>query len=435
MEDYRRNFSTGLPNDIFHPLQNSGDLDPLMEKVGDSRYVLLGEATHGTHEFYTWRTQITKRLIEEKGFNVIAVEGDWPDCYKINRWIKGYADAGDKITDVLKQFSRWPTWMWANWEIAALAEWLRNFNLNTYPGRKVGFYGLDVYSLWESMETIINYLQKEDPKTVQHAKDAVNCFEPFGTEDSYASALNALDPQCKEQVLKLLVEVRKNAPQYNHDPEAGLNIEMNALVAKNAEKYYRTMAGFGGASWNVRDLHMVETLNSIMKFHGEDAKVIVWEHNTHIGDARYTDMADEGLLNVGQLVREQAEQEGVVLVGFGSYEGTVIAGKNWGAPMEVMEVPKAKETSIEGILHHKSPDNKLLIFNGNADAYEPFHDWLGHRAIGVVFNPRNEKYNYVPTKLASRYDAFLFLDKTKALNPIPLKAEGLFTPETYPFGI
>ena len=416
-------------------LQGAIDLDPLMSRIGDSRYVLLGEASHGTHEYYTWRAEISKRLIQEKGFSFIAVEGDWPDCFAINRWVKGYADAGDSIVDVLHQFDRWPTWMWANWEVAALAEWMRSHNKRLQQDRKVGFYGLDVYSLWESMEIIVDYLEKEDPKAAEYARKAIDCFEPYGEEQTYASALSMLKQSCKEEVLRLLQEVRAKAPSYDHDPEARLNAEMNALVAANGEKYYRTMSSFGGSSWNVRDLHMVETLNSLMKYHGPDAKVIVWEHNTHIGDARATSMADRGLLNVGQLVREQHDQEGVVLVGFGSYEGSVIAGSSWGATMQEMEVPKAMENSVEEILHAASPENKLLVFWDTPALVEQFSTWLGHRAIGVVYDPDYERGNYVPTKLTSRYDAFLYIDKTQALHPLRLKPSGHLTPETYPFGI
>jgi erythromycin esterase len=418
----------------FHRLDSSKNLDPLMERIGDAKYVLLGEATHGTHEYYTWRTAITKRLIEEKGFSFIAVEGDWPDCYNINRWVKGYEGAGTSISEVLRQFKRWPTWMWANWEVAALSEWLHDHNAGLSTNEKVGFYGLDVYSLWESMEIIINYLEKEDPNTAEFAKRAIECLEPYEKDDSFSSALDSLDPSCKDEVIHLLKEVRLKAPQYDHDREAGLNAEMNALVAANAEKYYRARTSYGQSSWNVRDLHMVETLNSLMKFHGPDSKVIVWEHNTHIGDARATEMANSGLLNVGQLVREQHEKDEVVLVGFGSYEGSVIAGKMWGGAMQKMNVPKAIEYSVEEILHSASPNNKMLIFNESRELKEQFSDWAGHRAIGVVYNPARERGNYVPTRLSSRYDAFLFIDKTTAVHPLHLKPDGHLTPETYPFG-
>ncbi len=303
------------------PLRTDKDLNPLMERIGEARYVLLGEASHGTHEYYTWRARITKRLILEKGFSFIAVEGDWPDCFRINRYIKGYPGAGDRIEEVLSHFRRWPTWMWANWEIAALAKWLRKYNDSLLDGRKIGFYGLDVYSLWESIEVLLDYLRKEDPETAQLARQVVSCFEPYGEdEERYARAARMLSESCRRQVTDLLQEIRKKASSYDSDLEAPLNTEMNAWVAVNAERYYQSMFSFGSRSWNIRDTHMAETLNRLMNFHGPDARCIVWEHNTHIGDARFTDMERDGMVNVGQLVRQQQDQQDVVLVGFGSYQ-------------------------------------------------------------------------------------------------------------------
>ena len=335
----------------------------------------------------------------------------------------------------MNTFERWPTWMWANWEIAALTQWLRDYNGQLAPEKKVGFYGLDVYSLWDSMKIIVDYLEKEDPEAAAYAKRAIDCFEPYGEEEMYAARLSNMKKSCREEVLRLLLEVRQNSSQYNHYPEAGLNAEVNALVAANGEKYYRAMSAFGGNSWNVRDQHMVETLNTLMNYHGPDAKVIVWEHNTHIGDARATDMAADGDINVGQLVREQHQPEEVVLVGFGSYEGTVIAGRGWDAPMQQMLVPPAIQNSVEDLLHAVSPENKLLILDQNPKLKEFFKSWLGHRAIGVVYNPARERGNYVPTKLTERYDAFLYLDKTTALHPLHIKPKGHLTPETFPFGL
>lgn len=428
--------SRALLNEMSHySLQRAADLDPLLERVGNASYVLLGEASHGTHEYYTWRAEISRRLILEKGFSLIAVEGDWPECFEINRWLKGYPGTPEAIEDVLMLYERWPTWMWANWEVAALAQWLRKHNSTLPLEKKVGFYGLDVYSLWDSMKIIVDYLEKADPAAAAYARKAINCFEPYGEEDAYAFSMTSMKKGCREEVMRLLLEVRQNAALYDHAPEAGLNAEINALVAANAEKYYRAMSSFGANAWNVRDRHMVETLHTLMRYHGREAKVIVWEHNTHIGDARATDMALDGDINVGQLVREQHQPEAVVLVGFGSYEGTVIAGKGWEAPMEEMPVPPAIPGSVEEILHAASPENKLLVFDAQPSLQQYFQDWLGHRAIGVVYHPARDKGNYVPTKLSSRYDAFLYLDKTKALHPLHLEPERHRMPETYPFGI
>ncbi|GAA4460220.1 hypothetical protein GCM10023189_35010 [Nibrella saemangeumensis] len=416
-------------------LTNAMDLDPLLDRIGDARCVMLGEASHGTHEYYTWRTAISKRLIQEKGFTFIAVEGDWPDSYQINRFVKGYPDSGTKPLEVLRTFDRWPTWMWANWEIAALMEWLKSHNTGLANDRKVGFYGLDVYSLWESMESLVDYLEKTDPEAAQAAHRAINCFQPYGEEgQNYAQAILYRSASCRDEVIQLLREIRTKARYYDHEPEASLNIEQNAHIAVNAEKYYRSMISFSDESWNIRDAHMMETLNRLRQFHGSTSKAIVWEHNTHIGDARYTDMKHSGMINIGQLAREQYSEKDVVLVGFGSYQGTVIAGNRWGAPMEVMTVPSARKGSVEERLHAEGADNKLLIFD-RINKNERFSTEMPHRAIGVVYHPERERYgNYVPTVLNHRYDAFIYLDQTRALHPLHLHPDETKMPETYPFG-
>jgi erythromycin esterase-like protein len=412
------------------------DLDKLIDRIGDSKYVLLGEASHGTHEYYTLRTQISKRLIEEKGFSFIAVEGDWPDCFCINRYIKGYNEGGSNALEVLRNFDRWPTWMWANWEIVALTEWLKKHNQTLPSGKKIGFYGLDVYSLWESMDAMSEYLKKQDPQAARILERAIQCFEPYGEEaQEYAMATRYLSESCHDELIQVLREIRNRAPQYNHDLEASLNTEQNAFVAVNAEKYYRSMVSFGPDSWNIRDTHMAETLERLMKFHGSQAKAIVWEHNTHIGDARFTDMKKQNMVNVGQLVREAYGEKEVVIVGFGSYTGTVIASTEWAAPMQQKPVPPAKPGSVEAMLHDASASDQLLLFD-DKKTREQFNKILPHRAIGVVYNPEREKYgNYVPTLLPSRYDAFIYVDQSQALHPLHLQPNGHQTPETFPFGV
>ena len=427
-------FSVNEDKEKSYSLSGSMDLDPLLDRIDDAHYVLLGEASHGTHEYYTWRAEISKRLIKEKGFRFIAVEGDWPDCYKINRYIKGLDNQDKTPVEVLKSFRRWPTWMWANWEIVALVSWLKEYNSKLPPSDKIGFYGLDVYSLWESMGALVKYLEGTDPDAAKLAKKAIKCFEPFGEDGQlYARAHYSLPQSCRESVVNLLRDIRMKTLAYDHDPEARLNAEQNATIAVNAEAYYRSMISFDHSSWNLRDTHMVDTLNRVFQFHGPGTKGIVWEHNTHVGDARFTDMAKAGMINVGQLVREQQKHKDVVLVGFGSYQGNVIAGKAWEAPMEVMNVPEARLGSIEEILHNESAEDKLMIFD-SYNRKERFRDSLFHRAIGVVYLPENEKYgNYVPSIVNSRYDAFIYLDKSSALHPLHIKPDGHKTPETYPF--
>ena len=418
-------------------LTDEASLDPLMERIGESRVVLLGEASHGTSEFYAWRDRITRRLVREKGFRFVAVEGDWPDCFRLNRFVKGSSAHGRTARDVLHTFERWPTWMWANEEVVTLAEWMRGHNDGVDPARRVGFYGLDVYSLYDSMEAVIRYLEGVDPVAAARARDAYGCFDPYeGNVEEYAMATMVVPSSCEEEALRMLAELRtRRLPDDVDDAEAHFDAEQNALVAANAEKYYRAMIRGGGASWNVRDRHMTETLARLMDFHGPDAKAVVWEHNTHVGDARATDMAGAGMVNVGQLARERWGGE-VVIAGFSSHRGSVIAGKRWGAEMERMPVPEAREGSWEDILHAAAGRDALLLTDAIDDvpgSMEP----RGHRAIGVVYHPERERHgNYVPTVLPYRYDAVLYIDESRALSPLHLRPhlDGE-PPETFPSGM
>lgn len=427
---------------LARPLRGPDDLGPLIERVGGARFVLLGEASHGTSEFYSWRAAISRRLIVEKGFSFIAVEGDWPDCYRVDRYVKGRADAAGSARETLRAFERWPTWMWANEDVVAMAEWLLRRNDSAPGGRMVGFYGLDVYSLWESLHAIMVYLKKHDPSALAAALAAFRCFEPYAEDvRDYARAARFAPNSCEREVVQLLKEVRRergrDEPPSADEREARFAAEQNALVLRDAETYYRIMVRGGPDTWNLRDRHMVETLERLMEFHGPDARAIVWEHNTHVGDARYTDMADRGEVNVGQLVRERRGDEGVVLVGFGAHRGTVLAGREWEAPMERMPVPPAREGSWEDVFHRAVGSDALVVFDEawrTPEALEP----RGHRAIGVVYHPEHERLgNYVPTVLPGRYDAFLHLEHARALRAlhgIPVH-EGGEVPETYPSGV
>ncbi|HWJ13893.1 MAG TPA: erythromycin esterase family protein [Gemmatimonadaceae bacterium] len=422
------------------PLSAPSDLDPLLDRIGDARFVLLGEASHGTSEFYTWRAELSKRLITERGFNLIAVEGDWPDCYRVNRYLKGMSQAGRDAESVLHAFERWPTWMWANREIVALTEWLRRHNDSAGDARKVGFYGLDVYSLWDSMRVVTEYLTRIDPALAAAARRAYHCFEPYGEDvQEYARATALVPTSCEDEAVAVLRAMRDRAASFKEDGREGyFDAEQNALVARNAERYYRTMVRGGPASWNVRDHHMVETLDRLMEHHGAMSKAIVWEHNTHIGDARFTDMARAGMVNVGQLVREARGEDDTVLVGFGTHRGTVIAAEEWGAPMERMRVPPARDDSFEHAVHDAAVGDALFLFR-DAGQTPVLERPLGHRAIGVVYDPDHERWgNYVPTIMSRRYDAFLYIDETRAVDPLhmPVRVRsGGDEPETYPSGM
>jgi erythromycin esterase len=409
------------------PLETSQDLDPLIARVGNARYVLLGEASHGTHEFYTWRSAISQRLIQERGFTFIAVEGDWPDVYQLNRYVRGDPSAGATAREAMRGFERWPTWMWANEEIVDLAEWIRTYNQTQPEERKVGIYGLDVYSPQESLRLAAAYLSGFGEAAATAARTAQTCLEPFGEEmTGYIWAALGGQNTCEDEIAAMRAALQQVAPQARAaDPEAFFNAEQNALVAANGERYYRTLNSV--ESWNLRDTHMVETLDRLIAHLGPTSKALVWEHNTHIGDARATNMDDIGMFNVGQLVRERHAAEGVVAVGFGTYAGTVVAGRQWGATLERMTVPPGREGSWEDAFHDAGGVNRLLILtdeDGQPRVGSAFMAERGHRAIGVVYNPNSEAGNYVPTILPRRYDAFLFFERTEALRPVETMTSG-----------
>ncbi|MEE6257221.1 erythromycin esterase family protein [Plantactinospora sonchi] len=408
------------------------DFDPLLERIASARVVMLGEASHGTYDYYRIREQITRRLIVERGFSFVAVEGDWPDCDLVNRSVTAAPGGEADPQSALERFVRWPTWMWSNAEVSRFCRWLRAWNLDQPVPERVGFHGLDVYSLWESMQSILDYLGEEDPVTLEAAAEAYRCFEPYGSRiEEYGVASRFVSARCEDEVVRLLARTRERAAR---DGAGSFSAWQNAAVVAGAEKYYRAMVGGGPQSWNVRDTHMAETLDRLLERYGPDAKAVVWAHNTHVGDARATDMSPGGMVNIGQLARERYGADDVVLVGFGSYEGTVVAAPRWGAPHEVMTAPPARAGSLEERLHTLLPDRALLILS-----HGDRPDWLvqeaDHRAIGVVYDPSFEAWgNYVPTRLGDRYDAFVWCDHTTALHPLPATVmPGEL--ETYPSGV
>lgn len=399
------------------PYRSAEDLNKIVDAIGNSKIVLLGEATHGTSEFYTCRAEITKRLIQEKGFSIIAIEGDWPPTHAVNRFVKAYDHTEQNSCDVLKAYNRWPTWMWANEEVADFIHWLRLHNAKSR--QKTGFYGIDLYSLWESLDAITHHLSTARTSRSHLALEAaLECFKPSNRDsDKYAMSSVRLTNRCIEEVDNLRVSLRNDEALYQDEQETELSLKMNALVVKNAEDYYSATVQDDALSWNIRDGHMVSAINEIRDFHGRDSKIIVWEHNTHIGDARATDMRREGMVNVGQLLREQQRNEEVFSVGFGTYTGSVIAAKSWGDRFENMRIPPARLNSWEELLNRTGAHDKILLFD--KANYTLFNRWVGHRAIGVLYHPEYEAHgNYVPSKIAQRYDAFVFINETTALTPL-----------------
>jgi erythromycin esterase len=413
------------------PLRQDTDLKPLVDEISAARVVMLGEASHGSHEFYDWRRRISLELIRHHGFTAICVEGDWPPCWQLNRYIQG--ELLGTSQEVLRNFSRWPTWMWANTDIARLADELKEYNASAPDAKKAGFFGLDVYSLFESIDSVLNTLEKVDPLLARKARARYECFEPFRRDEhAYARSLLRLPEGCSAQVHENLRELLKARL-------GNLDLEVNARIIAEAEHYYRAMIFGEEDSWNVRDRHMLDTLEHVMEKQGPDSKVIVWAHNTHIGDYRATDMLAAGHINIGGLAREKWGKQAVRLVGFGTYRGQVTASHAWDGPIETLIIPPGRPGSIEDAFHDvaKALDENSFFVSLDSDEMRegPLKQVHGHRAIGVVYNPKHERYgNYVPTLLADRYDAFVFVDRTSALHPLQQKFHHKELPETWPNG-
>jgi erythromycin esterase len=420
-----------LENLPFHPLESERDLDLLVNAIGDARIVLLGEASHGTTEYYKWRAAISKRLIREKGFDMIGAEAEWADSYRVNQFVSGPLKDSLQATALLHQYDRWPTWMWGNYEIASLVTWMNQHNQDQ-ASNKVGFYGLDVYCLWESMQELAPYLRNNDSLR-GIAQQVENCFLPYSADPGeYAYAVATASANCRSQTNRLWESILASTGGRTAKDEAEFVMQQNALVALNGERYYRASVTDYGGSWNIRDQHMMQTIKRLLELRGPESKLIIWAHNTHIGDARYTDMKAQGMVNIGQLVREEYGKENVYAVGFGSYEGTVTAAYNWGGTVETMNVPPAKSGSWEHQLHRISADDKILLSSEIAGV-AGINQSIGHRAIGVQYNPNSERGNYVPSIMASRYDAFVYIDKTTALKPLKIQPRNE-PPDTYPSG-
>src|SRR2546428_2127871 len=369
------------------------DYDPLLDLVGDARFVLLGEASHGTHEFYRARAEITRRLIEEKGFTAIAVEADWPDAYRVNRFVRAMSE-DVTANEALGDFLRFPTWMWRNADVLDFVGWLREHNDRvTGYERKVGFYGLDLYSLNHSIQTVLEYLDKVDPEAARRARYRYSCFEDFGDDaQAYGYAAGfGLTQSCEREVVEQLVELQRKASEYARmDGRVAEDelffAEQNARLIKNAEQYYRTMFGGRVSSWNLRDRHMFQTLEALdghLSRHGRQAKIVVWEHNSHLGDARATEMRTRGELNVGQLVRERYGRD-AVLVSFTTYAGTVTAANDWDAPADRKQVRPALPGSYEALFHETGVAQFLLSLRASETASKYLSEPQLERAIGVI---------------------------------------------------
>jgi erythromycin esterase-like protein len=415
------------------------DYDPLLQRAGTARVVLLGEASHGTHEFYRERAEITKRLIAETGVTAVAAEADWPDAYRVNRFVRGVSD--DRTAEeALSDFRRFPGWMWRNKDVVEFVGWLRDWN-DSLPAdaTKVGFYGLDLYSLYTSMEAVVAFLDQVDPDAAQRARARYSCFDHSDRdEQAYGYAVaSGRGESCEQQVVEQLVELRSLAAHLagdDHVPEDGaFYAEQNARLVVNAEEYYRAVFWGGAESWNLRDRHMVETLEELLSYLERKqgrTKAALWAHNSHVGDARATQLGASGELNIGQLVRERHAPE-TLLVGFTTYTGTVTAASDWGAPADRKYVRPALEGSWEDLFHRTEAPAFLLS--------PP--TLLGRkleRAIGVIYRPETERQShYFDASLAEQFDAVIHIDETHAVEPLERTSrwETGELPETYPWAV
>lgn len=432
------------------PIDSPAAYGALIELARGARVVCLGEASHGTHEFYQQRALITRRLISEAGFNAVAVEADWPDAYRVNRYVRGETGSGappdSSPNEALSGFVRFPTWIWRNTDVVEFTGWLRNWNDSHEPGRHAGFYGLDLYSLNASIEAVLAYLDRVDPDAARRARCRYGCFEDFG-EDAQAYGYAAefgLSPACEREVIEQLVELRRRASGYSRrDGRMAADeyffAEQNARLVKNAEEYYRALFRGRTESWNTRDRHMSETLAELsewlMREYGR-SRIVVWAHNSHTGDASKTESRLRGELNLGQLTRERLGAE-AVLIGFTTYAGTVAAAAEWGGPVEEMRVHPALPESWERLLHDAARPRFVLTIRENGGAADLLAGERLERAIGVIYRPRSERAShYFAADLMHQFDAVIHIDETTAVIPLERSAGwGTDLPETYPLGV
>ncbi len=422
--------------------------DVLFDLVGNARFVLIGEASHGTHEFYAARAAMTRRLVQEKGFCAAAVEADWPDAYRVNRYVRG--PSKDMTAEqALRGFERFPAWMWRNSDVLDFVGWLREHNDDIHDERhRAGFYGLDLYSMHKSVAEVISYLDKVDPPAAARARERYACFDHAGGDGrnyGLAAAFGAGE-SCERAALEQLAEIQRHA--LDHARRDGLiaedelfHTEQNARLVQNTERYYRTMFSGRAVSWNLRDQHMTDTLDALAahlgRQRGEPAKIVVWAHNSHIGDARATEMATRGEVTIGQLMRER--HPGLCkLIGFTTHTGTVTAASDWGAPVERKQLQPGPDGSVERLCHDVGEQHFLVNFGLSPSAADVLGSARLERAVGVVYRPDTEQQShYFRSRASSQFDALIHIDQTRALEPLERTAqwETGEPPETYPHAV
>jgi erythromycin esterase-like protein len=423
------------------------ELDALVARAGEAEIVLIGEATHGTHEFYELRGELTRRLILEHGFAAVAAEADWPDAYRVKRWVEG-AGSDETAAEALSGFERFPAWMWRNRDVLEFVDWLRRHNEAKPADSKVGFYGLDLYSLHASVDAVIAYLERSDPIAAREARDRYACFDPFGSEpEEYGRQTTfGVARDCQEEVVAELLELRARRSKLVGGDGAFADddffqAEQNARVVKNAEEYYRSMFRGRVSSWNLRDTHMVDTLDELRRHLGRrwaTPKLVVWAHNSHVGDARATDMAHIGELNIGELVRRRHPGK-TFSIGFSTYSGTVTAASSWGGTAERKRVRPGLPHSLEELFHCVSSSAFLLCLGERElEAVPALAEPRLQRAIGVIYKPESERQShYFHVRLREQFDAMIHIDRSHALEPLEPGVGwiGGEAPETFPSGL
>jgi protein-L-isoaspartate(D-aspartate) O-methyltransferase len=396
--------------------------------------VLIGEATHGTSEFYRMRARITRELIERKGFAFVAIEGDWPDAARVDHYVRHAEAAPSEWT----AFARFPVWMWRNRETRAFVDWLRLHNAGLEPARRAAFHGLDLYSLYSSIEHVLGYLEEVDPHTARIARLRYGCLTPWQTDPATygRAALSGTYRSCEDSVVAVLNDLHRRRQSYaEHDGERFLDAAQNALLVANAEQYYRIMYYGSRASWNLRDQHMFDTLTNLLTHHGPDSKGIVWAHNSHVGDANATEMSQRGEHNLGQLCKDRFGGR-AYSIGFGTESGTVAAASDWDGPMQIKAVRPALEGSYERLCHESGAPRFLLpLRNGAAAVVRGLAKPRLERAIGVIYRPETERAShYFEAVLPEQFDEYVWFDRTEAVTPLAAEElRGL--PDTYPFGL
>ena len=423
-------------------ISNPNDYDSLVDIAASAQCVLIGEASHGTHEFYATRADLTRSLVAEKGFRAIALEADWPDTFRVHRFVTGREQAKN-AEEALRDFRRFPAWMWRNTVMVEFVAWLREWNARNQNA--AGIYGMDLYSMHRSIESVLEYLDKNDPSAARRARDRYACFEHFSVEPQLygqATVIRGKEP-CEDEVIEQLVEIRRKYREFiSRDghiaEEEFFSAEQNARLVMNAERYYRAMFHGRDESWNLRDSHMFETLNELFAhLDSGSAKIVVWAHNSHLGDARATEMSARGELNVGQLVRERFGRRAYA-IGFSTYSGTVTAASDWGGPAERKRVRAGLRGSYEELFHATGiPAFWLSLGEQNESTTLLMNERL-QRAIGVIYRPETERFShYFESRLPEQFDAIIHFDQTRALEPLERTSEWERDelPETYPSGV